>query len=81
MTLIEEIEAARKRLGLTMAELASRSGRSEAAYSRAASGQTRPSARTIKAFQVAIELIAAERAEARERIKKIAQLQEERNAA
>lgn len=79
--IIDEIEAARRRLGVTMDALAARAGRHGSTYSKAVSGAIRPSARTIKAFTVAIELIAAEQAEARVRLGRIGQSQPERTAA
>lgn len=79
--MIEEIEKARRRLGVTMGALADRAGRSDSTYSKAVAGKIRPSARTLKAFTVALEQIAAEQAAARASLARIGQPQPERTAA
>lgn len=76
MTLMEEIERARRRIGVTRTALADRAGRSLSTYSRAADGKIRPSARTLKDFAVALELIAAEQAEQAARLARLGNHQE-----
>lgn len=76
-----EIENARVRLGVTMDALAERAGRHGSTYSKAVAGKIAPSARTLKAFAVALEQIAADQAEARARLARIGQPQPERTAA
>lgn len=71
MALMDEIEAARRRLGVTQEAVASRADRHESTYSKALSGGIRPSPATLKAFWEALEAIEAEQELAAARIAKI----------
>ncbi len=74
--LMAAIEKARRRLGLTMDEVARRAGRDPSTYSKAVAGAIRPSARTLKAFTVALEMLAAEQADQAARLNRIGNCQE-----
>lgn len=79
--MIEDIEKARLRLGISQSELARRARRSPSTYSKALKGRFSASEETLSAFLAAIESIAAEQEIKRERLSRIGQPQTERNAA
>lgn len=79
--MIEEIEKARRRLGVSQSELARRARRSPSTYSKALKGRFTASQETLSAFLAAIESLAAEQAIKRERLARIARPQDERSAA
>jgi len=71
MSLMEEIEKARKRLGVTAAEVARRAGFHASTYTAARAGGNTASVNTQKAFLRAVEEIATEQAHLAERARRV----------
>lgn len=68
---IDAIEAARKRLGLTMEELAARAGRDASTYSKVVSGAIKPRAKILASYVDALEAFDAEQKAAAARLDRL----------
>lgn len=79
--MITDIVSARKRLGVTMQQVARRAGIVSSTLSRIERGRRRGRAQTIQAIVAALEIIALEQNKARARLAAIGQPETERDAA